>query len=197
MIRTHRNAFRTVAALAVAVPLGVLVLGGCSANLPHSVAALHDAKYDDLPSFLPQDSIRPDGVLTGTATRPALTAEGDAVKAVFAGGSALVTVTGPEVPGEGLPHQAAATTCTWTVTITAISGSVPVRSSDFSSIDHLGVVSLPAFVAGQPDPATVLTSGEKATFELRAYMMVGEGLMRWSPDGTRIVSSWDFEVEND
>jgi len=201
VIRKHRSLVGTVTALAVAVPLGMLALTGCSAA--HSHARSHpeadaaDSKYGSLPSFLPKDSIEPDSTLTGTRSKPALTTEGDSVETEFAGGSALVSIAGPEVPGEGLPYQAADTTCTWTVTITAKSGSVPISASDFSSIDHLGVVYRPTFVAGASVPAASLQPGQTATFELRANMMVGEGLMRWAPDGTHIVGSWDFEVEND
>jgi hypothetical protein len=52
-----------------------------------------------LPAFLPRASIQPDRVLTASATRPALTTEGDTVRVDQPGGSVLVTVTGPEVPG--------------------------------------------------------------------------------------------------
>lgn len=197
MIKLHRTTIGTVAALAVAVPMAVLALAGCAQTRIAPVAVAHDDKYGGLPSFLPKESIHPDSVLTGTAAKPALTTEGDSVEAKFSGGSARVSVVGPEVPGEGLPYQADATTCTWIVTITGTSGSIPVRASDFSSIDHLGAVYRPAFVAGQPMPPTDLKPGQKATFELRADMMVGEGLMRWAPDGKHVVGSWDFEVEND
>ena len=197
MIRFHWHTVGTVAALAVAVPLGVFTLAGCAAATHHSGVDAKSSTYGSLPSFLPKDSIDPDSVLTGTAARPALTTEGDQVKAEFAGGSALVSVVGPEVPGEGLPYQAPSTTCTWTVTITAKSGSVPVNAGDFTSIDHLGEIYRPTFVAGQSVPPTVLEPGQSATFELRAIMTVGEGLMRWAPGGGSIVGSWDFEVEND
>lgn len=186
-----------VAAFAVAIPLGVLSLSGCASSQHRSVATAADEKYGSLPSFLPKSAITPDSVLTGTVGNPALTSQGDQVLAKFAGGSALVSVTGPEVPGEGLPYQADSTTCTWTVTMDATSGTVPVKAADFNSIDHLGAVYRPSLVAGQPVPPTVLTKGQSVTFELRAIMTVGEGLMRWAPDGSHIVGSWDFEVEND
>ena len=197
MTRFTRTAVGTVAALAVAVPAALLALSGCSAAASHPVSAAADDKYGSLPSFLPKDSIHPDSILTGSASKPALTTEGDSVKAKFATGSALVSVVGPEVPGEGLPYQSDATTCTWTVTITGVSGSIPVRASDFSSIDHLGTIYHPTLVTGQSAPPSELRPGQKATFELRAEMTVGEGLMRWAPDGKHIVGSWDFEVEND
>jgi hypothetical protein len=53
-----------------------------------------------------------------------------------------VTVSGPVVPGEGLPDQPAATTCTWTVTMKDASADVPVSIADFHSVDHLGSVFL-------------------------------------------------------
>ena len=37
----------------------------------------------------------------------------------------------------------------------------------------------------------------EVSFELRAVESVGEGLMRWAPDGRNIVARWDFVVEND
>ena len=50
---------------------------------------------------------------------------------------------------------------------------------------------------GQPKPPAALRPGQKVSFELRAVEAVGEGLMRWAPDGQHIVAKWDFVVEND
>jgi hypothetical protein len=52
-------------------------------------------------------------------------------------------------------------------------------------------------VPGQPLPPRVLRPGTRMSFELRAVMPTGEGLMRWAPDGRNIVAKWDFIVEND
>jgi hypothetical protein len=178
---------------AIALPVA---LAGCSAQV-HETAQHSEPKYGSLPSFLPKSSIQADSVLTGTAAKPALTTEGDAVRVELSHGSVLATVAGPVVPGEGLPYQAEATTATWTVTIRDATAAIPIRAADFTSIDHLGVVYRPTFVKGQPRPPKVLKPGASTTFELRTVMQVGEGLMRWAPDGTHIVGSWDFEVEND
>ena len=70
--------------------------------------------------------------------------------------SVLVTVSGPEVPGEGLPFQATATTCTWVVTMSAATGPVPISTGDFTSIDVDNHVYRPALVPGQPKPPAVL-----------------------------------------
>lgn len=199
MIRPHlRTTLGMVATLAVTIPLGALLVTGWSttpAQHHHNLST--ESTYGTMASFLPKDTITPDRTLRGTTARPALTTEGDSVIAKFASGSALISIVGPEVPGEGLPVQTAATTCTWTVTITANAGTVPVNPDDFSSIDHLGAIYHPTFVAGQIVPPPLLKPGQSATFELRATMIVGEGLMRWAPDEENIVARWDFEVEND
>jgi hypothetical protein len=171
-------------------------LAGCASASSSSARPAQDGGY---PSFLPSSTLHyhSDALLTGTAQRPALTSQGDGVEVKTPGWTVRVTVTGPQVPGEGLPYQAPATTCTWVVTMSGATGPVPVSVSDFSSIDDANHVYRPAFVPGQPKPPSVLRPGQKISFELRAVEAVGEGLMRWAPDGRNIVAKWDFVVEND
>jgi hypothetical protein len=179
----------------------VLVLAGCgSASRPPAASRPGSAgHFGGYPSFLPRDTLNyhSDTVLTGTASDPALTNQGDGVRVRTAGWSVLVTVSGPQVPGEGLPYQAPSTTCTWVVTMSGATGSVPVSAADFTSIDDLGNLYRPELVAGQPRPPAVLRPGQRVSFELRTAEATGEGLMRWAPDGTNIVAKWDFVVEND
>ena len=183
----------------------LVALAGCASASGESAAghpaaspstSIHFGAY---PSYLPRSTVNyhSDTVLTGTVQRPALTNEGDGVEVKTPDWSVLVTVSGPQVPGEGLPYQAPSTTCTWVVTMSGATGSVPVSTADFTSIDDLNHVYWPQFVKGQPRPPTVLRPGMKVTFELRAAMVTGEGLMRWAPDGRKIVAKWDFVVEND
>jgi hypothetical protein len=188
-------------ALLVAVT-AVSLLAGCAASGSSTThfakpARGDSASYGSLPSFLPRQSFDTDRILNGTAANPALTSEGDAVSIGTGSSAGRITVTGPEVPGEGLPSQQPATTCTWTVTIHAGSHPIHVSAVDFSAIDHLGAIYSPALVAGQPNPPKVLAAHASISFELRAVMVVGEGLMRWAPDGKHVVAKWDFEVEND
>jgi hypothetical protein len=186
---------RTAAAIFV-IAAAVLVLTGCS-SAAESAAPKPVSTYGGMPSFLPKQTIHPDSVLTGTAASPALTTEGDTVKVESSEGSVRATVSGPEVPGEGLPYLAGATTCTWTVTLSDPSAAMPISVADFTATDHLGTVYHPALVPGQPAPPAVLTPGHTVSFELRAVMVVGEGLMQWSPGSKHTLASWDFEVEND
>jgi hypothetical protein len=191
----------------VAVTIAVTVAGptliACSSTAPKPAAALKPAAdaasvaYGSLPSYLPSSAISPDSVLTGDASHPALTTEGDVVDVRTTGFAVHAIVSGPVVPGEGLPYQASATTCTWTVTLSDATAAVPLSLDDFSTIDHLGAVYQPALVAGEPTPSALLNPGQTVTLTLRAVMPTGEGLMRWAPDGQHVVASWDFEVEND
>jgi hypothetical protein len=129
--------------------------------------------------------------------RPALTSQGDVVQVLMNGSSVRAMVSGPEVPGEGLPYQVRATTCTWTVTLSGATRRVPITIADFRTLDHLGVSYHVALVPGQRVPPDVLAPGQTVIFELRAVMPTGEGLVRWAPGGRQIVASWDFEVEID
>jgi hypothetical protein len=176
-------------------------LAGCGTSPhphPHPAAA-RATPLGSYPSFLPKDTLNQgtDTMLTGTAARPALTSQGDVVKVRTGHWSVLITVTGPQVPGEGLPFQASADTCTWTVTMSGATGTVPIAAGGFTAIDDQGNVYKPAFVKGQPRPPAELKPGQQVKFELRAVEATGEGLMRWAPDGTHIVAKWDFVVEND
>jgi hypothetical protein len=151
------------------------------------------------PSFLPKKTLNPDvdATLVGTVTKPALTVEGLAVKVETKHFEVLITVSGPIVPGEGLPVQPDATTCTWTVTMGHAIGDVPVSIADFHSVDHLGSVFLMGLVPGAKPPPAVLYPGQRLTFQLRAYELVGEGVMQWAPDHRHVVADWDYTVEND
>ena len=138
-----------------------------------------------------------DQTLVGTVADPALTVVGDAVRVQAPTFSALALVNGPVVPGEGLPVIQGFTTCTWTISISHVRGTVPLSVADFDSIDHQQTVYKPALVPGEaPLPATLRT-GQSLSFKIRSVMPTGEGLMRWAPDGDHIVAKWDYQVEND
>jgi hypothetical protein len=175
----------------VATGLLALLVAGCG-----SAAASAPSGY---PSFLPRNTLDPkvDGVLVGTEARPALQVEGLPVEVRTPAFDVRVTVSGPVVPGEGLPNQPQATTCTWTVTLRDATADVPVSLADFHSVDHLGAVFVLGLVPGERPPPPVLRPGRTLTFRLRAYELVGEGRMQWAPDHRHLVAEWDYTVEND
>jgi hypothetical protein len=151
------------------------------------------------PAFLPKKTLNPqvDTTLVGTMSRPALQVEGLGVKVETTHFNVLVVVSGPVVPGEGLPAQPVATTCTWTVTMKDATGDVPVSIADFHSIDHLGSVFLMGLVPGEHALPAVLHPHRTLTFQLRSYELVGEGMMQWAPDHRHVAADWDYTVEND
>jgi hypothetical protein len=151
------------------------------------------------PAFLPKSTLEPkvDVALAGTMARPALTVEGLAVNVKTHAFDVSITVSGPIVPGEGLPYQSPATTCTWTVTMKDATADVPVSLSDFHAINHLGAFQVPQLVPGERPPPSILRPGRILTFALRAYQLVGQGTMQWAPDRRHVVAIWDYEVEND
>jgi hypothetical protein len=182
------RAFKPGPALAVAALLiAVSGLAGCGGG---------GSKY---PSFLPRSTLDPpvDTILTGTMAKPALTVEGLPVNVETRAFAVRMTVAGPIVPGEGLPYQPSSTTCTWTVTMRNATADVPISLADFHAVDHLGSVLVPRLAPGQRPLPSVLRPGEVLTFRLRAYALVGEGMMQWAPDHRHVVGIWDYEVEND
>ena len=53
------------------------------------------------------------------------------------------------------------TTCTWTISLSHVIGTVPISVADFDSIDHTQTVYKPTLVPGQPALPTTLHAGEK------------------------------------
>ncbi len=177
---------RTAAALLIAIT----TLAGCGGG------GGSGSKY---PSYLPKSTLNPhvDAVLTGTIAKPALTVEGLPVEIKTKAFNVRMTVAGPVVPGEGLPYQQDATVSTWTVTMKNATADVPVSLADFHAVDHLYTVTVPVLAPGQRPLPTMLHPGQVLTFRLRAYMLVGEGTMQWSPDHRHEAAIWDYTVEND
>ena len=184
--RAGSRAFGSRSRRAAGLALCALALAGCGTASAY-------------PSFLPKKTLDPhvDGILTGTMARPALQIEGLPVEVRTNAFRVRIMVSGPVVPGEGLPYQPQATTCTWTVTMKDATADVPVSVADFHSVDHLGSVFLMGLVPGERRPPPVLHRGQMLTFQLRAYELVGEGMMQWAPDHKHLVAEWDYEVEND
>src|ERR1700683_1626312 len=186
--------------LCIVVLSGACVLAsGGGGGGPRYPSALPGQKTAQYPSFLPKKTLDPtvDATLVGTEARPALQTEGLAVEAKTKAFHVKVTVRGPVGPGEGLPDQPAATTCTWTVTMKDASADVPVSIADFHSVDHVGSVFLMGLVPGEHAPPSVLHPDQTLTFQLRSYELVGEGMMQWAPDHKHVIGYWDYTVEND
>lgn len=188
------------AVVALMIAVAAVVFAGCGggsgAQYPSALPGKSAGHY---PSFLPKKTLDPvvDAPLVGTEIKPALQVEGLPIDVRTKAFHVNVTVSGPIVPGEGLPEQQDATTCTWTVTMKDATADVPVKIADFHSVDHLGSVFLMGLVPGEHPPPSVLHKGQTLTFKLRSYELTGEGMMQWAPDHKHVVGYWDYTVEND
>ena len=190
----------TAPPLAVGV-LAVAVLAGCSAAPANTSRAAPSPRvtFAGFPSFLPKDTV--DGsalhtVVTASSNNPALASQGDSVRVSLAGGSVLATVTGPEVPNEGLPTQAPTSPATFLLTFSQARGVVPLAASAFKAIDDEGRVYTLTAPSGSSVPATV-RAGQTVSFKLFANVATGEGRLRWIPSGHLAPVEWDYVVEDD
>lgn len=202
--------------LAAATAVLAVAVGGCSSASHDPSRAPSDAQqrtggtgdqltrhdkvndtYGSLPTYLPTNAVDNNAPIRGRAGSPAVTSEGDQVVASVHGVRVVAEISGPVVPGEGLPDPPEATTCTWHVRMRVTGGSLPLAAADFNSLDHLGTIYRVTGVPGQPRIPASVRPGHPASFELRAVMPTGEGVMRWSPDRRTILGEWDFTVEND
>jgi hypothetical protein len=177
----------------------VLVLAAALGWGIHGLVTRPTARVANPSSWLPKQQLgHPvDQLLVGTSARPALTVVGDTVKVKTPTFSALAEVNGPEVPGEGGPVQPQFVTCTWTVSISHVEGTLPLSVADFDSIDAAQTEFKPGLVPGQRALPAALHTGQRLSFRIRSVMPIGEGLFRWAPDGDHIVAKWDYQVEND
>jgi hypothetical protein len=187
--RTRAAVAVTAAAVVAAVMVIVLVSGG---------GANPAAKYGRLPNWLPKTTAPTDHRVTATAAHPKLAVEGDTVRIDLAHGQADTTVVGPEVPEEGKFPVPATSPCSFTVTLTRVSGDVPLRASDFTILAEDSHLYHPRVSGphGGPVPS-VVKPGQTVMLTIKAVLPTGGGQVRWKPENGPPISSWDFDVEID
>lgn len=150
--------------------------------------------YGGTPSWLPRASNSVHAVKVTSWKNPQLGFEGDTFVAQLPNGTARVTLTGPLVPPFVAPPPPT-TTCTFTFTMHAISGHVPLSAGDIEFIDGAGVIHHPAFVG--PVPPADAPLGQTLVFRVQAAgVTTGPGAIRWGPNH-QTVATWDFTVEVD
>ncbi|HTW97830.1 MAG TPA: hypothetical protein VMD59_03580 [Acidimicrobiales bacterium] len=192
------RAWAPLLAAAFTALLGVLAYGVYQLVSGRNEGSLGAYAAGKPASWLPKEQLHAavDHTLVGTYAHPAITVAGDDVRVTTPSFSAFAVVTGPLVPGEGLSYQPQFVVGTWTVHIWDVTGHIPLAAADFDSIDHLGTEFRLEAPQGTTMPREVST-GQQATFELRAVLPIGEDLFRWAPNGNDIVAKWDNQVEND
>lgn len=181
-----------VAVTAAAVIAAILVI------MLSAGSAKPAAKYGGLPSWLPKTTAPADHLVTATAAHPKLAVQGDTVRVELAHGQADTTIVGPRVPEEGKFPVPATSPCSFTVTLTRVSGDVPLHARDFTILAENSHLYRPRVSGphGGPVPS-VVRPGETVTLTLKAVLPTGGGQVRWRPASGPPISSWDFDVEID
>ena len=140
-----------VAALLVAAGAGIAAAALQSSSVPAS------ARYGQIPSWLPKPKVSVGRLVSASAVHPWRASEGDTVAVHLGGGSVLATAVGPAVPSEGRFPVPATSPCTFTLTLHAAVGHVPLRAATFTILDELGRIHHPVVrsAAGGAPPAAV------------------------------------------
>jgi hypothetical protein len=149
-------------------------------------------------TWLPKAPVRRDRVVTATPAHPRLAIEGDTVAVHLPGGRLRMAAVGPDVPEEGQVPVPQTSPCRFTVTLSAVHGSVPLNARAFSFLSEDGQVRRARMtLRGGGRPPSRVVAGHPVTVSLTAVLPTGNGQLRWAPLGGRAVASWDFEVEID
>lgn len=159
-----------------------------------------------LPAYLPSAAAPANQIVTATARRPVRAAvEGNTVIARLPGGSADVTVVGPQVPRRytaavqsGHRSQDLPVPASFIASITVRSGSVRVAPTSFTVESEDGAVHRPQVtgVSGGPLPAE-LGRGQHLNLRLVTSLVPGNGGVRWTPLGLAPLVTWTYVLEVD
>ena len=139
----------------------------------------------------------PTAVPTATATvgKPALLEIGAPLRVSLPGVTADVVASGPvqstEASGGASPPRE--TAGTFTIRVAPTSGSVTVRTADFSSLNEVGhpVRLTPVGPAG-----VTARAGRPASLALRGTYGSGAAQITWRHGGA-VIAIWDFTIELD
>jgi hypothetical protein len=170
--------------------------GGALLALLSSCGQPSHSHYGGLPAWLPKSTIPVGRAVVATVAHPVLGIEGDTVAAELPAGHVLVNVVGPAVPAEGQFPQPPTIPCTFTVTFSNGTGTVPLDASAFTIVDEQGTIRHPLVTAPTSSwPTTVGT--QVVTLTVKDVLPTGNGQLRWAPEGVHPIVSWDFDVEID
>jgi hypothetical protein len=191
-----------VAVAAIAVTGGILI----SSTQRHTTG---NSTYGGYPAWLAHTKLPPvNTVLKASLSHPQLGAiEGNTVAVQLPGGAdAEVTAVGPALPAAvaaaaqaGTLSDGSPVPTTFTLTLIARRGTVPLRASAFSIMTAAGQLLHPAIVtgAGGTQLPKTLRTGQHLTLTLKAKLVEGDGALRWAPTGARVLSAWLYQLELD
>ena len=145
-------------------------------------------RYGGIPAWLRAVMSGAAGVSRAALGHPVLAVQGDTVAVDLPGRRLRATAIGPAVP-RALAANAARTTApaSFTVTVTGGSRATVNRLGAFTIVDELGHVHHPR--------VAVVRHARTTTVTVRDVLPVGNGQLRWLPDGRHGLVAWDFDLE--
>ncbi|HEY0936285.1 MAG TPA: hypothetical protein VGD91_21425 [Trebonia sp.] len=196
--RAFRPGSRTAIVLLTAVVLAVVAtVAAYRASARPASAAAPAATYGGLPAWLPTPTVSVGRIVQASAAHPQLAIEGDTVSVDLVHGSASATAVGPDVPEEGQFPVPATTPCSFTVTFTRVSGTVPLKAAAFTILDELGQLHHPQVTVSGGAPPQQVGPGQTVTLIVKDVLPTGSGTLQWAPETAKPLVSWDFDVEID
>jgi hypothetical protein len=178
------------ATLVVLLAVGAAALTGCSTAVS---TPAQTAGIGAWPTFLPTPAAA--AAAHGSAADPAMSYAGSPVTVALDHGTVTADVQGPTFPA-GTKVGSTELACTFAVQLSDASQTVALGTARFDVLDHQGTVHALQPAPGQTLPAS-LEPGQTLTLDLVATLPSGEGLLRYSPDGTHPVAAWDYVTETD
>ena len=157
------------------------------------------ARYGTVPADLRDKQAPPaNQVLSASTAHPATAIQGISVELHLPHGSALATAVGPDVPDRIQGSADLHTPATWDVTFADVHGTIPIAQTLFTITDEQGRLLMPrvSVAGGGPLPRTV-PARRPFTLTLKTVVSVGDGKLRYAPDGADWLAEWDFDVETD
>ncbi len=154
--------------------------------------------YGKIPSWLPSAAPPRQHTQSSSVSHPVLTIQGDSLLISLSSARLLVTAVGPMVPEIGRTPVPATSPVTFTVTFTHVTAPISLHRSTWVLVDENHQIHHPRVTAmnGGPPP-TQLRPGQTISIKLRSVLPTGDGGLEWRPDGARVASGWDFNVEID
>ncbi len=135
------------------------------------------------------------GIARASAAHPGLAVQGDTVAIALPHGRGLATAVGPAI-APSLSAAATTTPGTFTITLSARSGTLPLRPAAFTIVDQHGRLHQPQVSAAHGGPMpTHVTPGHPVTLTIEAVLPVGGGRIVWAPIGSKPIVAWDFAAE--
>ncbi len=116
-----------------------------------------------------------------------LAIQGDTVTADVHGRELRATAVGPDVPVAARRGSGVAVPATFTVTMRGAGSATAIRPAALTIVDELGRLHHPR--------VTIARHGRTVTLTVHDALPVGNGQLRWAPDGGRPLVAWDFDLE--